>query len=56
MLKNHGCNGMLDNGRLVGDDRMIDTQLLEDYISRHLHGVITDHYRKVKRMSLTIED
>ncbi len=56
MLKNHGCNGMLDNGRLVGDDRMIDTQLLEDFISRHLNGVITDNYRKVKRMSLTADN
>ena len=49
MLKNHGCNGMLDGGTLIGDDRMIDTQLIEEYITQRLNGVISEDYRKVKR-------
>lgn len=49
MLKNHGCNGMLDGGTLIADDRMIDTQLIEEYITQRLNGVISEDYRKIKR-------
>lgn len=49
ILKNRGCNGILDNGNIIADDRMIDIQLMEDFLNMHLHGIVDDEYKDIKR-------
>lgn len=49
IIKNRGCNGILDNGKIVADDQMIDIQLIEDYLSSYLHGMVTDNYNFIKQ-------
>ncbi|MBQ0058164.1 MAG: bifunctional metallophosphatase/5'-nucleotidase [Bacteroidales bacterium] len=52
ILKHRGCNAMLENGHLIKDDQMIDTQLIEIFFSEHLNGVIGSKYStKVVDMS-----
>lgn len=48
ILKNHGCNGILDNGIIVQDNQMVDTQLLEDYLKIHLSGFIPKKYSSIR--------
>lgn len=47
ILKNHGCSGILDGGKLISDHHMIDTQLLEDYIKLQLKGTIPNKYASI---------
>lgn len=47
LLKN-GCNGVLSHGTLVSDDQMLDTQLLENYLSTVLNGTVPKSYANVK--------
>lgn len=48
ILKNHGCNGILDNGTIVQDNQMVDTQLLEDFLRNHLKGAIPKTYSSIR--------
>ena len=49
ILLKGGCNGMLSNGKLVADDQMVDTQLIENYIRQYLNGVIDEQYKDIKQ-------
>lgn len=49
IIKNRGCNGILDNGKIVADNQMIDIQLIEDYLNSYLHGMVTDNYNFIKQ-------
>ncbi len=48
ILLKKGCYGMLSNGKILRDDQMLDTQLMENYLTRELHGVIPESYEKPK--------
>lgn len=51
MLKNYGCYGILKNGTMIQDDQMIDTQIIEEFLTKHLNGVISPEYsNKVQDM------
>lgn len=49
IIKNRGCNGILDNGKILHDDQMIDIQLIEDFLSSYLNGKVSDQYNFIKQ-------
>lgn len=49
ILKNHGCNGMLADGNIVADDQMVDTQLLEQFLTKTLGGSVGIKYSVTKQ-------
>jgi len=49
ILINHGCNGILGGGHIIQDDQMIDIQLIENYLSSYLHGMVSENYNFIKQ-------
>ncbi len=48
ILLRGGCNGMLRNGRIVQDNQMKDTQILEDYLVKVLHRTVPERYQDIR--------
>lgn len=48
ILLRGGCNGILRSGRIVQDNQMKDTQLLEDYLVKVLHRTVPDRYKDIR--------
>lgn len=45
ILLKGGCNGMLSNGKLITNDQMMDTQLIENYLRTYLNGIVDEAYK-----------
>lgn len=48
ILLRGGCNGILHGGRIVQDNQMKDTQLLEDYLVKVLHRTVPGRYKDIR--------
>ena len=49
ILLKGGCNGMLSNGKIVANDQMMDTQLIENFLRTYLNGIVDEAYRNYKQ-------
>ena len=48
ILSKRGCNSILSDGKMIKDDQMVDTQLMEYYLTRVLNGSIPESYSVFK--------